>query len=334
MAECFGCCLCLRSAFLALSLTSFRRWVIESIPTDLRRAISAGIGAFLAFIGLKQMGVIVANDATFVALGNFLDPNVLLGVFGIFIVALLSVKKVRGAFIIGIIITSIIGWAFRLGELPEGVFSAPASIAPIAFELDILSALTLSLIPVILTFMITDMFDSLGTLSGVGFRAGMFQGEGNRELQKTLEVDAAATVGGSLLGVSTTTAFIESASGVEEGGRTGLTAVFTGLFFVLTLFMLPLFKAIPPNAIYPVLVFVGVLMFSELGKIDYSDYALLVPSFFIVLLMPLTFSITNGLAAGFIVYLFLRLIKGEFSKINRGLVLLALISFIPFIFSH
>jgi AGZA family xanthine/uracil permease-like MFS transporter len=320
--------------FLALSLTSFRRWVIESIPTDLRRAISAGIGAFLAFIGLKQMGVIVANDATFVALGNFLDPNVLLGVFGIFIVALLSVKKVRGAFIIGIIITSIIGWAFRLGELPEGVFSAPASIAPIAFELDILSALTLSLIPVILTFMITDMFDSLGTLSGVGFRAGMFQGEGNRELQKTLEVDAAATVGGSLLGVSTTTAFIESASGVEEGGRTGLTAVFTGLFFVLTLFMLPLFKAIPPNAIYPVLVFVGVLMFSELGKIDYSDYALLVPSFFIVLLMPLTFSITNGLAAGFIVYLFLRLIKGEFSKINRGLVLLALISFIPFIFSH
>ncbi|MFP4486857.1 MAG: NCS2 family permease [Campylobacterales bacterium] len=320
--------------FLALSLTSFRRWIIESIPTDLRRAISAGIGAFLAFIGLKQMGVIVANDATFVALGSFLDPHVLLGVFGILLVAVLSIKRVKGAFIIAIVITSIVGWIFGLGSLPEGVFSAPASIAPIAFELDILSALSLSLIPVILTFMITDMFDSLGTLSGVGFRAGMFEGEGNKELQKTLEVDAAATVGGSLLGVSTTTAFIESASGVEEGGRTGLSAVFTGLFFVLTLFMLPLFKAIPPNAIYPVLVFVGVLMFSELGKIDYSDYALLIPSFFIVLLMPLTFSITNGLAAGFIIYLFLRLVNGEFSKINRGLVLLALISFIPFIFSH
>jgi len=176
----------------------------------------------------------------------------------------------------------------------------------------------------------TDLFDSIGTLAGVGYRAGLFKEDG-KELQKTLEVDAAATVGGSLLGLSTTTSFIESAAGVEEGGRTGLTAVVTGLLFILTLFMMPLFKAIPENAIYPVLVMVGVLMFGELSHINFKDTATAVATFLIVIMMPLTFSITNGLAFGLISYLIIKLIKKEYQDINFGIVFLTFVSLIVFI---
>jgi AGZA family xanthine/uracil permease-like MFS transporter len=206
----------------------------------------------------------------------------------------------------------------------------PSSIAPIALHLDVSSAFTLALLPVIITFLITDMFDSLGTLTGVGFRAGIFKDD-SKELQKTLEADAAATVVGSLVGTSTTTSFVESASGVEEGGRTGLTAVATGAFFVLTLFLMPLFKAIPSNAIYPVLVMVGVLMFSELGNINFKDISTAVAAFLIVIMMPLTYSITNGLAFGFIAYLIIKVLKREFSDINLGIITLSVISLIAFI---
>jgi len=190
-------------------------------------------------------------------------------------------------------------------------------------------------LPVIVTFLVTDMFDTIGTLTGVGTRANLFQtkDKDDKALEKTLEADAVATVAGSLLGVSTTTSFIESASGVEEGGRTGLTAIFTGLFFILTLFMLPLFKSIPPNAIYPVLVVVGILMFTELGNINFknNDLAITSASFLIVILMPLTFSITNGFAAGFVVYTTLKLLKQEFEDINLGLLVITAISLIVFI---
>ncbi len=199
----------------------------------------------------------------------------------------------------------------------------PASIEPIALKLDIISALSLSLVPVIVTFLITDMFDTLGTLTAVGARANIFQENSkDKSLEKTLEADAIATVGSSLLGVSTTTSFIESASGVEAGGKTGLTAVFTGIFFIGTLFLLPLFKSIPESAILPILVVVGILMFTELGKIDFKnmDIATASASFFAILLMPLTFSITNGLAAAFLTYTILKLAKGELKELNLGIV--------------
>ena len=202
-------------------------------------------------------------------------------------------------------------------------------------KLDIMSALTLSLFPVVITFLITDMFDTLGTLTGVGTRANLFQenDKNDKALQKTLEADAIATVGGSLLGVSTTTSFIESASGVEAGGRTGLTAVFTAGFFVLTLFMLPLFKSIPGNAIYPVLVVVGVLMFTELGKINFekAGFATGAAAFFIVILMPLTFSITNGIAAGFMIYTIIKLARRKFEDLNVGILLITAISCLVFV---
>ncbi len=321
--------------FVVLSFTKFRVWLMTSIPVDLRRAISAGIGAFIAFIGLKQMGIITANKATLVSLGEIGSPAVILGIVGLFITLGFYTYKVKGAFILGIAITSIIGWVMGVGQLPEAIVGMPASISPILFELDIMSALSLSLLPVVITFLVTDMFDTLGTLTGVGTRANLFQtgDENDKALEKTLEADAIATVGGSLIGVSTTTAFIESASGVEEGGRTGLTAVFTGLLFVLTLFMLPLFKSIPPNAIYPVLVVVGILMFTELGNINFknNDTAVTSAAFLIVVLMPLTFSITNGFAAGFVVYTALKLLKREFEDINLGLLVITAISLLVFI---
>jgi len=322
--------------FLILSFTKFRVWIMQSIPIDLRRAISAGIGAFIAFIGLKEMHIIVADKATFVTLGHFSDPHVVLGVFGILLSLILYAYKVRGAFIISVAISSVLGWVF-IGDLksPSEIFSMPASIAPIALKLDIASALSLALLPVIITFLITDMFDTLGTLTAVGARAKLFQEKDDKDksLEKTLEADAIATVTGSLLGVSTTTSFIESASGVEAGGRTGLTAVFTGLFFIGTLFLLPLFKAIPEPAILPILVAVGVLMFTELGKMDFAnmDIATASASFFALLLMPLTFSITNGLAAAFVAYTSIKMAKGEFKDLNLGVILIAIISLIVFI---
>ncbi len=316
--------------FLVLSFTKFRVWVMQSVPYDLRRAISAGIGAFIAFIGLKQMGIVVKNDAVLVGLGNFKDIHLLIGVLGLVLVFAFYAWKLKGAFILAILATSIVAWVSGIAPYPTEFLSMPASISPIAMHLDVMSALKLSLLPVIITFLITDMFDSLGTLAGVGFRAGLFKDD-SKELQKTLEVDAAATVGGSLLGLSTTTSFIESAAGVEEGGRTGLTAVFTGLFFILTLFMMPLFSAIPENAIYPVLVMVGVLMFTELSNINFKDPAIAVATFLIVIMMPLTYSITNGLAFGFLAYLLIKLLKREFDDINIGVISLGFISLIVFI---
>ena len=316
--------------FLVLSLTPLRVWIMRSISMDLRRAISAGIGTFIAFIGLKSMGMVVANPAVLVGVGNFKNPNVLLGVVGLILVFAFYAWRIKGAFILAVLLTAIIAWVSGIAPYPTELFSFPASIAPIALQLDISSALTLALLPVIITFLITDLFDSLGTLSGVGYRAGLFKDDGV-ELQKTLEVDAAATTCGALFGVSTTTAFIESAAGVEEGGRTGLTAVITGLFFVLTLFMMPLFKAIPENAIYPILVMVGVLMFGELSHVNFKDTAVAVSTFLIVIMMPLTFSITNGLAFGLISYVLVRLIKKEYKELNFGILFLTFVSLVVFI---
>ena len=320
--------------FVVLSFTNFRMWIIRSIPLDLRRAISAGIGTFISFVAFQQMGFIVNSDAVLVGIGNFRDPNVLLGVLGLFLVICFWAWKIKGAFILAVLATSVIAWVLGIAPHPKEIFSTPASISPIFLELDIKGAFSLALLPVVITFFVTDLFDSIGTLAGVGTRAGIFdenKKDGVVKLEKTLEADAIATAAGSLVGVSTTTSFVESASGVEEGGRTGLTAVFCGLLFILTLFMLPLFKAIPGNAIYPILVMVGVLMFAELASINFKDPAIAVATFFIVVLIPLTYSITNGLAFGFMSYVIVKLIKREFSDINLGVVVLALISFIVFL---
>jgi len=319
--------------YILISITPVRRWLIETIPMDVKRAVSAGIGAFIAFIALEQTKIIVADSATLVHIGNFKDPHVLLALFGLITAIFFTLKKVKGAFILSIFITTAVAVVFGMATMPKELFCLPASMAPIAFKLDIASALSLSLVPVILIFLLTDLFDTLGTLAGVGMRAKLFENEkGSKELQKTIETDALATMVSGLAGVTSTTSFIESAAGVEEGGRTGLTAVVTGLLFLLPLFLLPLFKAIPPNAIYPVLVVIGIMMFSELAHINYSDDATKYATFFIVLGMPLTYSITNGLLLGALVYTFVALIKGEIKKISPAMLILALAGIVIFFF--
>lgn len=314
--------------YVIISITPLRQWMIDTIPTDIKRALSAGIGAFIAFIGLKEMGVVISSESTLVTLGNLKEPTVLLGLFGMALGLFFMIKKYKGALILSIIITASAAWLFGLKEFPDTVFSMPASIAPIAMQMDIMSALSVAFIPVIITFLVTDIFDTLGSLSGIGLRAGMFKHKRSRELQKTIQADALSTVLSGVAGVTSVTVFIESAAGVEEGGRTGLSAVTTGLLFILPLFMLPFFEAIHSNAIYPVLVIVGALMFSELKNIDYSDPAIVFSTFFMVLMMPLTYSITNGLMLGAFVYVFVELIQGNFSKAKGAMGFLSAVGIV------
>jgi AGZA family xanthine/uracil permease-like MFS transporter len=316
--------------YVLISITPLRQWILDTIPMDIKRAVSAGIGAFIAFIGLKEMGVIVNSDATLVTLGNLKDPAVLLGLFGLSTGLYLTIKKYRGALILSIIITAVVAWIFGIAKMPESLFSMPASIAPIAMQMDIASAFSLSFIPVIITFLVTDIFDTIGTLTGVGLRAGMFQDKRSVELQKTIQADGLATAVSALAGVTSTTSFIESAAGVEAGGRTGLTAITTGVLFILPLFMLPFFEAIHTNAIYPVLVIVGALMFSELKSINYSDPAIMFSAFFIVMMMPLTYSITNGLMLGSFIYVLVEVVQGNYAKARGAMGLLSLIGVLIF----
>jgi len=319
--------------YILISVTPIRKWLIETIPMDIKRAVSAGIGAFIAFIALEQTKIVVADSATLVHIGDFKDSGVQLALFGLILAIFFTLKKIKGAFILSMFFTTL--FALWLGEatMPKEFISLPASMAPIAFELDITSALTLSALPLILIFLLTDLFDTVGTLSGVGMRAKLFENEsGSKALQKTIEADAVATMFSGLAGVTSTTAFIESAAGVEEGGKTGLTSVTVGLLFLLPLFFLPLFKAIPANAIYPILIVIGIMMFSELQHIDYSDNATKYATFFIVMGMPLTYSITNGLLLGALVYLLVKLIEGQVREISPAMIILAIAGVLIFFF--
>jgi AGZA family xanthine/uracil permease-like MFS transporter len=319
--------------YILISITPIRKWLIETIPMDIKRAVSAGIGAFIAFIALEQTKIVVADSATLVHIGDFKDSGVQLALFGLVLAIFFTIKKIKGGFIFSMFFTTL--FAVLMGEatMPKEFISLPASMAPIAFELDITSALTLSALPLVFIFLLTDLFDTLGTLAGVGMRAKLFEDEaGSKALQKTIEVDAVATMCSGLAGVTSTTAFIESAAGVEEGGKTGLTSVTVGLLFLLPLFLLPLFKAIPPNAIYPILIVIGIMMFSELQHIDYSDNATKYATFFIVMGMPLTYSITNGLLLGALVYLLVKFIEGKTEEISPAMIILAIAGVAIFFF--
>ena len=316
--------------YVLISMTPLRRWMIETIPMDIKRAVSAGIGAFIAFIGLEQIKIIVESPSTLVTLGNFQDSHVLLGLFGLALAIFFSLKKYRGAFILSIVLTTLLAWISGIEKLPEQFISMPASMAPIAFELDISSVLTLTMIPVILIFLITDIFDTLGTLTGVGMRADLFKQKASIPLQKTIEADAIATMLSGLAGVTSTTSFIESAAGVEEGGRTGLSAVVVGLLFILPLFLLPFFQSVPSNAIYPILIVIGIMMFSELQHINYNDPAVKYSTFFIVMGMPLTYSITDGLLLGALAYVFIRLVQGNYKQIDIAMGVLASVALLVF----
>lgn len=324
--------------FLVLAFTKFRLWIIASIPLDLRRAICAGIGAFIAFLGLQQMGLIVRNDSVLVGLGDISSSKVLFSLFTLGLLLLFYALKVRAAFILAILISSAIAWIFQIDgsafptqplSLPN--FSAENGLGAIFLKLDIVAALEFSMIPIILTFFITQLFDSIGTITGVGARGRIFESkDGEKKLGRTLLCDASGSVAGSLIGTSTVTAFVESSTGVESGGRTGLSALVVAVCFGLCLFLLPVFKAIPAGAIYPVLVMVGILMFAEVAKIDFTEPCVAVSAFFIILMMPLTYSITTGFAFGFVAYTLMRLFKRDFKALNLGIISITLIALIVF----
>jgi len=316
--------------YLLVTLTPLRRWIIETMPMDFKRAVSAGIGAFISFIGLEQLHIIVKSDATLVTLGNLKEAPVLMGIFALLFSMVLLLKKVQGAFIIAIAVTTVLAWVLGLSTLPEEFFSAPASLTPLLFKMDIAAVLKWSAVPVILTFFITDIFDTIGTLTGLGLRAGLFEGKRSVALERSIQADAAGTVLSGFAGVTSTTPFIESAAGVEAGGRTGLTALVTAALFVLPLFMLPFFKAIPSFAIYPILVLIGAMMFSELKSIDYSDPAMAYSTFFTVLGMPLTYSITDGLLLGALMYVAVKLFNGQLKGASGGMLLLAGVGIVLF----
>ncbi|MCV3429054.1 NCS2 family permease [Campylobacter lari] len=326
--------------FTLLSFTNFRIWVIKSIPNDLRKAISAGIGTFIAFMGLAQMGIITKSEATLVGLGDFSNTKVLFGLFGLFLVFVFWAWRIKAAFILAVFVSALCAWIFGIdgARFPEQLLSLPViggdnGLSAIFGKLDIKGALELSMIPIVLTFFVTQLFDSVGTITGVGSRGKIFDDpkQGEKKLGKTLGADAASSAMGAVIGTSTVTAFVESSAGVEAGGRTGLTALVTAICFVFTLFLLPVFKAIPANSIYPILVLVGVLMFMEVANINFKDKAIAVSAFFIIIMMPLTYSITTGFAFGFIAYLFMRIMQKEFDKINLGIIVLSAISLLVFL---
>lgn len=326
--------------FTLLSFTNFRVWVIKSIPLDLRKAISAGIGTFIAFMGLVQMGVISKNEETLVGLGDLSSTSVLFGLFGLFLVFVFWAWKIKSAFILAVFVSALCAWIFGINDakFPEELVSLPIitgdnGLATIFGQLDILSALELTMIPVVLTFFVTQLFDSVGTITGVGARGKIFDDPKNGEskMGRTLGADALSSTMGAVVGTSTVTAFVESSAGVEAGGRTGLTALVCAICFVFTLFLLPVFKAIPANSIYPVLVLVGVLMFMEVANINFKDKSIAISAFFIIIMMPLTYSITTGFAFGFIAYLLMCIMQKEFSRINLGIIVLSFISFLVFL---
>ena len=290
---------------------------------NLKRAIGAGIGLYIAFIGLKSAGIIVRNDDTLVMLGKLSDKTVLLAIAGLVLTSALVILKVRGGMLIGIIATTIIGIPMGVTQY-NGVMSTPPSIDAIFCQFDWSQVFSWQMVGIVFTFLFIDMFDTIGTVVGVSVKSGMVDKDGNVDgINKVLMADAVATVAGAMCGTSTTTTYIESASGVSEGGRTGLTSFVIAVCFAAALFFSPLFLAIPAAATGPVLFIVGVMMAAPVKSIDWEDYADAIPAFVTMLLMPLTYSISDGIMLGMITYVVLNALTGKFKKISITMWILA-----------
>ena len=317
--------------FLLLTVTNLREKIVDVIPTTLKNAISAGIGLYIAFIGLKSAGIIVNNEATLVSLGDLTSGSALLGVIGIIITSFLLVKRVKGALLFGILSTTLVGIPLGVTHI-DGVFSIPPSVDPIFMKFEWDHIFTKDMVVVVFTFLFVDLFDCIGTVIGVSNRAGMVKEDGKIPRRKEIfMVDSVSTAAGAMMGTSTVAVYVESAAGVNEGGRTGLTSFVTGACFLLALFFAPLFLAIPAAATTPVLVLVGLMMMSSVLKIDFDDYSESIPAFICILLMPLTYSISEGIVLGHLSYVFINLLSGKFKKISIGMYILAAIFLIKFI---
>ena len=317
--------------FIILSVLPIRKMIVNSIPMGLKTGISAGIGLFIAFIGLQNAGIVVADAATLVGMGNILSGPALVALFGIVVTGILYALKMKGALLWGILLATAFGWLNGVTPPLQGIVALPrmSDWSAVLFQLDIAGALQLSLIGVLLSLLFVDMFDTAGTLVGVSQQAGYLDQEGNLpKASRALLADAIGTSGGALFGTSTVTTYIESASGVAAGGRTGLTGVVVSLLFFLALFFKPLIGIVPAAATAPALIIVGTMMISNITKIDWDDFTEVLPAFITMLLMPLTYSIANGIAIGFIAYPLLKLFTGRGKEVHwlvytLGIVFLA-----------
>lgn len=313
--------------FILLTVLKVRELIVDAIPKGMKTAISAGIGLYIAFIGFKNCGIVVDNETTFVALGNFGDINPLVALMGIAITSVLIILKVRGGILLGILATTLIGIPLGVTHY-EGMLSVPPSIAPIFMQFEWHNIFTWDMLVVVFTFLFIDMFDTIGTVVGVSMKAYNINEDGKIEgVGKVLMADAVATTAGACLGTSTTTTYVESAAGVGEGGRTGLTAFTIAVCFALSLFLAPLFLAIPNQATGPALILVGVMMCSGMAKIEWEDFSESIPAFFTMLLMPLCYSISDGIMIGIIVYVLLNACTGKanLKKISPTMWVLAVL---------
>ncbi|WP_308777701.1 NCS2 family permease [uncultured Bacteroides sp.] len=311
--------------FILLTITNLREKIVDALPLTLRNAIGAGIGLFIAFIGLQNAGIIVNNDATLLSLGDITSGSALLGVIGLLVTSILLIKKVRGALLIGILLTTIIGIPMGQTHLNE-VFSTPPSMAPIFCQFQWEHIFTKEMVIVVFTFLFVDMFDTIGTLVGVTTKAGMVTKDGKiPHLKQAFLVDAIGTTAGAVLGTSTITTFVESASGVGEGGRSGLTSFVTAVCFLLSLFLAPFFLAVPGAATAPVLILVGLMMMSSVKKVDFLDYSEAIPAFICIIFMPLAYSISDGIVLGMISYVLINLLCGHVKKLTLAMYILSVI---------
>ena len=328
--------------FIILTLTKVRTWLLNAIPGTLKKAIGSGIGLFIAFIGLQNAGIIVNNDATLVSLGEITEGKALLGMIGLFITAGLVMAKVRGGMLWGILATTLLGLVIKDPATGEaitklnGIVALPDSVKPIAFQFEWHNIFTLDMLVVVFTFLFIDMFDTMGTIIGVHHGAGLVP-EGNRRddipgMEQMCLADAVGTVAGACLGTSTPPTYVESAAGVGEGGRTGLTAFSTACCFALALFFSPLFLAIPGAATAPALIIVGVMMMHSVTRIHWDDYCKAIPAFVTIIMMPLAYSISDGILLGVITYVGCHAVAGRFKDISVTMWILAALFICKYVF--
>jgi AGZA family xanthine/uracil permease-like MFS transporter len=317
--------------FILLTLFNIREAIIRSIPMNLKHAVSVGIGLFIAFIGLSNAGVVIPYEATIVTLGDMTSPSALLALIGLVITGVLLAKGVKGALLIGIFIATIIGIPMGMTQLPSAIFSAPPSLAPVFLQFDFSRLFSLDMLIIVFTLLFVDMFDTLGTLVGVADKADMLDESGNLpKAKQALFADAIGTTAGACLGTSTVTTYVESAAGVAEGGRTGLTALSTAGMFVIALLLSPLFIMIPGAATAPALILVGLFMMSPIKKINFDDYTEAIPAFMTIIMMPLTFSIAEGIVFGMVSYTFLKILTGKLKDVSLIMIVLTILFMIKF----
>lgn len=319
--------------FILLTVTNLRSAIVNAIPKNMRYAIGCGIGLFIAFVGLKEGAVIAPSDGTLVQLGKITEGPALLTVIGVFLTGLLYAKKVPGALLIGILATTFIGIPMGVTDLKGNIVSLPESIEPIFMQFEWSRILTLDMLIVVFTFLFIDIFDTMGTLIGVCTKANMVDEDGKVErINHAFMADSIATATGAMLGTSTTTTYAESAAGVDQGGRSGLTAFAIACCFAIALLFSPLFLSIPASATAPALILVGLLMIEPIKKIDFEDLTEAIPAFICVIMMPLTYSISNGILLGMISYVVLNMLCGKFKKITITMYILAVLFVLKYIF--